>query len=99
MHDESAARLDGVSAHAGLFSDAEDLLVFADWLLALTSGRPGGPAGLRLHAEIVGEFTRRQHLAPGSSRALGWDPVRALIADRVVAALDHGGPAGRDAKR
>src|SRR5690348_17669106 len=26
-----------------------------------------------VHAETVDEFTRRQNLPPGSSRALGWD--------------------------
>lgn len=35
VHDENAARLDGVSGHAGLFSSARDLLRFGDWLLAL----------------------------------------------------------------
>jgi CubicO group peptidase (beta-lactamase class C family) len=33
VHDENAARLGGVSGHAGLFSDAEDLLTFGEWLL------------------------------------------------------------------
>ncbi len=35
VHDENAARLDGVSGHAGLFSSARDLLRFGDWLLGL----------------------------------------------------------------
>lgn len=35
VHDENAARLDGVSGHAGLFSSARDLLRFGDWLLEL----------------------------------------------------------------
>ena len=59
VHDENAARLGGVSGHAGLFSSAGDLAVFAQWLLE----RPS----------LVLEFTRRQDLPPGSSRALGWD--------------------------
>ncbi len=33
VHDENAARLDGVSGHAGLFGSAPDLLTFAEWLL------------------------------------------------------------------
>jgi CubicO group peptidase (beta-lactamase class C family) len=74
VHDENAARLDGVSGHAGLFSDARDLLVFADWLMsglgapAVTraSGTPEPPASLKA-------FITRQQLPPGSSRALGWD--------------------------
>jgi CubicO group peptidase (beta-lactamase class C family) len=61
VHDENAARLDGVSGHAGLFGSAPDLLTFGEWMLA------DGQASTRR------EFTRRQNLVPGSSRALGWD--------------------------
>lgn len=69
VHDESAARLDGISGNAGLFSTAPDLSRFAAMLLA------GGAwnALTLIHAETVNEFTRRQDLPPGSSRALGWD--------------------------
>ena len=78
VHDENAARLGGVSGHAGLFSSARDLLRFADWLLAGTAGRAGNclapPASSALPAlPAVTEFARRQDLPPGSSRALGWD--------------------------
>lgn len=47
VHDENAARMDGVSGHAGLFSSARDLLRFGDWLLHLQEpGRRGpGSAG------------------------------------------------------
>jgi CubicO group peptidase (beta-lactamase class C family) len=58
VHDENAGRLDGVSGHAGLFSDAADLARFASWLLR----RPG-----------LARWTARQNVPPGSSRALGWD--------------------------
>jgi CubicO group peptidase (beta-lactamase class C family) len=44
VHDENAARLDGVSGHAGLFSSARDLLRFGDWLLG-ELGCPGGRPG------------------------------------------------------
>jgi CubicO group peptidase (beta-lactamase class C family) len=33
VHDENAARMDGVSGHAGLFGSAPDLLTFSEWLL------------------------------------------------------------------
>jgi CubicO group peptidase (beta-lactamase class C family) len=62
VHDENAAIMDGVSGHAGLFGSAEDLLTFAEWMI---DGWHGGSA--------VREFTKRQNLVPGSSRALGWD--------------------------
>ncbi len=77
VHDENAARLDGVSGHAGLFGSARDLLRFGDWLLS-GIGDPGTapgcePRGLPAPPKLVGEFILRQELPPGSSRALGWD--------------------------
>ncbi len=63
VHDENAGRLGGVSGHAGLFSTAPDLARFAQWLLRLRTIDS-------LHAR---EFTHKQELPPGSSRALGWD--------------------------
>ncbi|HXF95989.1 MAG TPA: serine hydrolase domain-containing protein [Gemmatimonadales bacterium] len=72
VHDENAWKLGGVSGHAGLFGSAPDLARFAVWLLDAWHGRltPGQP---HLPAALVREFTRRQDLVPGSSRALGWD--------------------------
>jgi len=63
VHDENAGRLGGVSGHAGLFSTAPDLATFARWLLRLR----------RTDSLHVREFTQRQGIPPGSSRALGWD--------------------------
>ncbi len=88
VHDENAAWLGGVSGHAGLFSDSEDLLTFGEWLLeggqthSTGSGQAGGRAGgqsasagsvLPITASVKAEFRRRQEIPPGSSRALGWD--------------------------
>ncbi len=81
VHDENAWRLGSVSGHAGLFSNAPDLARFAVWLLgASTPGARGLTPGHRpgvhppvLPPVLVAEFTRRQNLVPGSSRALGWD--------------------------
>jgi CubicO group peptidase (beta-lactamase class C family) len=72
VHDENAARLDGVSGHAGLFSSARDLLRFADWLLAGTAEDCRTASALPTPS-VLSEFTRRQDLPPGSTRALGWD--------------------------
>ena len=71
VHDENAARLGGVSGHAGLFGSAQDLLVFGDWLLAVRAGRDSLP--VTLDPDIARRFTTRQDLPAGSSRALGWD--------------------------
>jgi CubicO group peptidase (beta-lactamase class C family) len=69
VHDENAGRLEGVSGHAGLFSNALDLSRFAALLL-----NGGAWDTLQLiRSETVAEFTRRQDVPPGSSRALGWD--------------------------
>ena len=69
VHDENAGRLGGVSGHAGLFSNALDLSRFAAMLL-----NGGAWDTLQLvRSETVAEFTRRQDVVPGSSRALGWD--------------------------
>jgi CubicO group peptidase (beta-lactamase class C family) len=78
VHDENAWKLGGVSGHAGLFSSAGDLARFAQWLLeqrgaGLTPGRRPGVSRPQLPSALVLEFTRRQNLPPGSSRALGWD--------------------------
>jgi len=74
VHDESAARLGGVSGNAGLFSNAPDLVRFATWLMAArTPGRRPGVHPLALDSGTIVRFTTRQGIPPGSSRALGWD--------------------------
>jgi CubicO group peptidase (beta-lactamase class C family) len=68
VHDENAAALGGVSAHAGLFSSAHDLERLARVYLnggALDGGRLARPETLR-------QFTTVQD-STFSSRALGWD--------------------------
>jgi len=69
VHDENAFFLGGVSAHAGLFSTAEDLAQLAQMLIN---------GGIYRHhrfyrPETIREWTTRQNLPPGSERALGWD--------------------------
>ena len=76
VHDENAALMDGVSGHAGLFSSADDLLQFAEWFLEEAGGRvpqPEQPPDRPSVRRSLHEFTRRQNIVPGSSRALGWD--------------------------
>jgi CubicO group peptidase (beta-lactamase class C family) len=65
VHDENAFALGGIAGHAGLFSTASDLAVFAQ--LLLNGGEYGG---VRVIADsTVKLFTRRT----AGSRALGWD--------------------------
>jgi len=71
VHDENAWRLAGVSGHAGLFSDADDLLRFGEWVLAGSLGRSVAGA-LQPPSELL-TWSVRQDQPEGSSRALGWD--------------------------
>ena len=65
VHDENAYRLGGVAGHAGLFSTAADLSVFAQMLLQ------GGEYG---SSRIVADSTvRRFTQRTAGRRALGWD--------------------------
>ncbi len=75
VHDENAAFLGGVAAHAGLFGSTEDLLRFGEWLVAVTRSEGTVLSGEEWLVEgaVAREFTRRQELVVGSSRALGWD--------------------------
>ncbi len=74
VHDENAAFLGGRSGHAGLFSTAEDLIGFGEWLLGQRTGRGSAiRTAPRLSEAVVREFTRKQDVVAGSSRALGWD--------------------------
>jgi len=67
VHDENADAMGGVAGHAGLFSSASDLAVFAQMLL-----NGGEYGGVRIvHPETVARWTARQ--GKTSSRALGWD--------------------------
>lgn len=70
VQDEHAFLLGGVAGHAGVFSDVEDLLRFAQCILE--RGRTGGGTQL-FRPETVDLFTERQTTSDGHSRALGWD--------------------------
>ena len=85
VHDENADAMGGVAGHAGLFSSAVDLSVFASMMLnggvapACAPGDPPGvpcpvarPSDVRLlDPDVLHMFTRRWDTE--SSRALGWD--------------------------
>jgi serine-type D-Ala-D-Ala carboxypeptidase len=65
VHDENAYALGGIAGHAGLFSSAADLSVFAQMML-----NGGQYNGVRIVADsTVRTFTRRA----AGTRALGWD--------------------------
>jgi CubicO group peptidase (beta-lactamase class C family) len=65
VHDENAFALGGVAGHAGLFSTASDLAVFAEMML-----NGGVYGGVRIVSDsTVARFTNRT----AGTRALGWD--------------------------
>ena len=65
VHDENAYALGGVAGHAGLFSTAADLSIFAQMML-----NGGSYNGVRILSDtVVSLFTRRA----AGTRALGWD--------------------------
>jgi serine-type D-Ala-D-Ala carboxypeptidase len=65
VQDENASVLGGVAGHAGLFSTAEDLAMFAHSML--NGGHP------ILRSTTVELFAHRETAPAGTSRALGWD--------------------------
>jgi CubicO group peptidase (beta-lactamase class C family) len=67
VHDENAAAMGGVAGHAGLFSTARDLAIFARMML---NGGSVGSVSI-LEPATIARWTALQN--PGSSRALGWD--------------------------
>jgi len=85
VHDENADAMGGVAGHAGLFSTALDLSVFARMMLngglvpaCLPPGSGGEPCPVSRAADrqvldsgLLREFTARYD--GSSSRALGWD--------------------------
>jgi CubicO group peptidase (beta-lactamase class C family) len=72
VHDPNAWALGGVAGHAGLFSSARDLAVFAQMLL--NGGTYGGVRIVR--PATIARWTSVQDVA--SSRALGWDTPSAV---------------------
>lgn len=72
VHDEGAALLGGVSGHAGLFANANDLAKLLQ--MYLNMGEYGGKR--YLEEETVREFTRRHFPDSDNFRALGFDKRR-----------------------
>jgi CubicO group peptidase (beta-lactamase class C family) len=65
VNDENASVMGGVAPHAGIFSTAVEVAIFAHVMLT-----GGGPI---VRPETLAVFTRRESSPAGTSRALGWD--------------------------
>ncbi|MBN2021395.1 MAG: DUF1343 domain-containing protein [Pirellulales bacterium] len=93
VHDPRAYALGGVAGHAGLFSTATDLAVYAQMMLG-----EGQYAGVRvLKPETVATMTE-PYLASGDLRSPGWDKLTGYSTNRGKTfsprAFGHGGFTG-----
>jgi serine-type D-Ala-D-Ala carboxypeptidase len=83
VNDENCFVIGGVAGHAGVFSTALDVSIYAQCLLN------GGSALFR--PETVEIFTRGEDFPPGTSRALGWDtPSRPSSSGQYFSAPSYG---------
>jgi len=77
VHDPRAAALGGVAGHAGLFSTADDLAVYAQALL-----NQGEFRGRRILQPETVRLMTAPHAVPGGWRALGWDVETSYSSNR-----------------
>ena len=93
VHDPRAFKLGGVAGHAGLFSTAEDVAVYAQMMLG--RGEYGGARVLS--PETVERMTRGDRVSSGV-RGLGWDKRTGYSINRGEllsdSAFGHGGFTG-----
>ena len=93
VHDPRAAKMGGVAGHAGLFSTAEDMAIYAQMML-----QKGEYGDVRiLSPAIVEEMTRPRDIG-GHRRGLGWDKQSGYSRNRGELMSDkafgHGGFTG-----
>lgn len=93
VHDPRAFALGGVAGHAGLFSTARDLAVYARMLL-----RRGQLGGVRVLKESTVETMTRPYPVSAGLRGLGWDMRTGYSTNRgksfSARAFGHGGFTG-----
>ncbi|MFN2513763.1 MAG: exo-beta-N-acetylmuramidase NamZ domain-containing protein [Pyrinomonadaceae bacterium] len=79
VHDPTSYRMSGIAGHAGLFSTADDLAVYAQMMLG-----GGQYRGVRILSPLsVAEMTRpRLVTEAGWTRGLGWDINTSFSANR-----------------
>jgi uncharacterized protein YbbC (DUF1343 family) len=93
VHDPRAYALAGVAGHAGLFSTADDLAIYAQMML-----RRGAYRGVRVMKAATWEQMTRPVEVPRGLRALGWDVRSPYSSNRgdlfSRQAFGHGGFTG-----
>lgn len=82
VHDRNAAVFGGVAGHAGLFSNAHELLVLIQTVL-----QDGYYDGVQyLQPNTISLFNQR--FFPNNRRALGWDKIDPLIGNASILSTD-----------
>jgi CubicO group peptidase (beta-lactamase class C family) len=77
VHDPRAYLLGGVAGHAGLFSTADDLAIYAQMLLG-----EGAYKGKRILSAATARAMMTPRPVPGGLRAYGWDVQTAFSSNR-----------------
>jgi CubicO group peptidase (beta-lactamase class C family) len=98
VHESSARHMGGVAGHAGLFSTANDMAIYAQNLLDRLQGRP---SRFPVNQLTLKEMTTPQQPATGIAlRGLGWDIDSPLSGNRgeifPVGGFGHTGWTGTD---
>jgi uncharacterized protein YbbC (DUF1343 family)/CubicO group peptidase (beta-lactamase class C family) len=93
VHDPRAYRLEGVAGHAGLFSTADDLALYARMMLG-----EGELGGVRVMSRETVQRMTQPYVTPGGLRGLGWDKQSGYSSNRgetfTSLAFGHGGFTG-----
>lgn len=93
VHDPRAHRLGGVAGHAGLFSTAGDLAIYAQMML-----QKGQYRGVRILSPRAVEVMTRGYRVSSGWRGLGWDKQTGYSSNRgewmTESAFGHGGFTG-----
>jgi uncharacterized protein YbbC (DUF1343 family)/CubicO group peptidase (beta-lactamase class C family) len=80
VHDPTARRMEGVAGHAGFFSTAADVSIFAQTLLDRLAGHP---SQFPLNQLTLAKMTEPEQPATGTAlRGFGWDIDSALSNNR-----------------
>ncbi len=77
VHDPPAFQMGGVAGHAGLFSTADDLAVYAQMLLG-----NGEYQGRRILSPLAVQAMTEPHSVPGGLRTCGWDAQTTFSSNR-----------------
>ena len=93
VHDPRAFRLGGVAGHAGMFSTARDLAIYAQMML-----NKGSYRGVRILSPTTVQAMTKAYDVSGNWRGLGWDKQSVYSANRgeslTSSAFGHGGFTG-----